>query len=141
MSVSDQIDISALQPHHSEHRFQKIFEATWGYQERYGKPLPFYSDKASVFMSNNEQTTGGGLPHQSEYKHYDSVWSGSTRGKNAHKGSFAASSGRVYRNQTHTGPLTSLWYMDPVNHPGPTGGVGDQVLNVTTLRYSAFEAG
>lgn len=35
------------------------FEATWGYLERYGKPLAFYSDKASVFRSNNKQANGG----------------------------------------------------------------------------------
>ncbi|MBH2846256.1 ISNCY family transposase [Serratia marcescens] len=35
------------------------FEATRGYLERYGKPLAFYSDKASVFRINNKQATGG----------------------------------------------------------------------------------
>ncbi len=35
------------------------FEATRGYLERYGKPLAFYSDKASVFRINNRQATGG----------------------------------------------------------------------------------
>ena len=35
------------------------FEATRGYLERYGKPLAFYSDKASVFRSNNKQANGG----------------------------------------------------------------------------------
>lgn len=34
------------------------FEATRGYLERYGKPLAFYSDKASVFRINNRQATG-----------------------------------------------------------------------------------
>ncbi|EAQ8850447.1 ISNCY family transposase [Salmonella enterica] len=35
------------------------FEATRGYLERYGKPLAFYSDKASVFRINNKQAIGG----------------------------------------------------------------------------------
>ncbi len=35
------------------------FEASWGYLERYSKPLAFYSDKASVFRINNKQATGG----------------------------------------------------------------------------------
>ncbi|WP_273908633.1 ISNCY family transposase, partial [Enterobacter bugandensis] len=35
------------------------FEATRGYLKRYGKPLAFYSDKASVFRINNKQATGG----------------------------------------------------------------------------------
>ncbi|MBO4154581.1 ISNCY family transposase [Enterobacter kobei] len=35
------------------------FEATRGYLERYGKPLAFYSDKASVFRINNKNATGG----------------------------------------------------------------------------------
>lgn len=35
------------------------FEATRGYLERYGKPLAFYSDKASVFRIDNKQATGG----------------------------------------------------------------------------------
>ena len=35
------------------------FEATRGYLERYGKPLAFYSDKASVFRINNRQASGG----------------------------------------------------------------------------------
>lgn len=35
------------------------FEATRGYLERYGKPLAFYSDKASVFRINNKQAAGG----------------------------------------------------------------------------------
>lgn len=35
------------------------FEATRGYLERYGKPLAFYRDKASVFRINNKQATGG----------------------------------------------------------------------------------
>ncbi|WP_394854372.1 hypothetical protein [Klebsiella michiganensis] len=34
-------------------------EATRGYLERYGKPLAFYSDKASVFRINNKNATGG----------------------------------------------------------------------------------
>lgn len=35
------------------------FEATRDYLEKYGKPLAFYSDKASVFRSNNKNATGG----------------------------------------------------------------------------------
>lgn len=35
------------------------FEAIRGYLERYGKPLAFCSDKASVFRINNKQATGG----------------------------------------------------------------------------------
>lgn len=35
------------------------FEATQRYLERYGKPLAFYSDKASVFRINNKQATDG----------------------------------------------------------------------------------
>lgn len=35
------------------------FEATWGYQKRYGKLLAFYRDKARVFRINNKQATGG----------------------------------------------------------------------------------
>jgi hypothetical protein len=35
------------------------FEATRQYLRRYGKPLAFYSDKASVFRVNRPQTTGG----------------------------------------------------------------------------------
>lgn len=35
------------------------FEATRDYLERYGKPLAFYSDKASVFRINNKQAIGG----------------------------------------------------------------------------------
>jgi len=35
------------------------FAATRGYLEKHGKPLAFYSDKASVFRVNNKQTTGG----------------------------------------------------------------------------------
>ncbi len=35
------------------------FEATRGYLERYGKPLAFYSGKASVFRINNKQAIGG----------------------------------------------------------------------------------
>jgi hypothetical protein len=43
------------------------FEATRGYLERYGKPLAFYSDQASVFRINNKQATGGdGLTHAGE---------------------------------------------------------------------------
>lgn len=35
------------------------FETTRGYLERYGKPLAFFSDKASVFRINNKQAIGG----------------------------------------------------------------------------------
>ena len=35
------------------------FEATRQYLERYGKPLAFYSDKASVFRINLKSATGG----------------------------------------------------------------------------------
>ncbi|MFO3938102.1 ISNCY family transposase [Enterobacter hormaechei] len=35
------------------------FEATRGYLEKHGKPLPLYSDKASVFRINNKNATGG----------------------------------------------------------------------------------
>ncbi|MFT4270623.1 MAG: ISNCY family transposase [Pantoea sp.] len=35
------------------------FEATRGYLEQHGKPLAFYSDKASVFRINNKNATGG----------------------------------------------------------------------------------
>lgn len=41
------------------------FETTRGYLERYGKPLAFYSGKASVFRLNNKQATGGGGQTQS----------------------------------------------------------------------------
>lgn len=36
------------------------FEATRGYLERYGKPLAFYSDKASVFRINKQAIGGDG---------------------------------------------------------------------------------
>ncbi|KAJ9430267.1 Transposase [Candidatus Pantoea symbiotica] len=35
------------------------FQATRGYLELYGKPLAFYSDKASVFRINNKNAAGG----------------------------------------------------------------------------------
>ncbi|MBQ4793750.1 ISNCY family transposase [Dickeya dianthicola] len=35
------------------------FEATRGYIERHGKPMSFYSDKASVFRVNNKNATTG----------------------------------------------------------------------------------
>lgn len=35
------------------------FEATRGYLEQHGKPLAFYSDKASVFRINNRNAAGG----------------------------------------------------------------------------------
>jgi len=35
------------------------FEATRGYLEKHGKPLAFYSDKASVFRINNKNAAGG----------------------------------------------------------------------------------
>jgi hypothetical protein len=35
------------------------FEATRQYIDRYGKPLAFYSDKASVFRVNKKDATGG----------------------------------------------------------------------------------
>lgn len=35
------------------------FEATRGYLEKHGKPLALYSDKASVFRTNNKNATGG----------------------------------------------------------------------------------
>jgi hypothetical protein len=34
------------------------FEATREYLERFGKPLAFYSDKASVFRINNASALG-----------------------------------------------------------------------------------
>jgi len=39
------------------------FEATRGYLERYGKPVAFYSDKASVFRSTHTQTGERGVTH------------------------------------------------------------------------------
>jgi transposase len=40
------------------------FEATRAYLQRYGKPVAFYSDKASVFRSSQYATTGGkGVTH------------------------------------------------------------------------------
>ena len=50
MSVSDQMQLLFVS---SESTFT-YFEATRGYLERYGKPLAFYSDKASVFRINNK---------------------------------------------------------------------------------------
>lgn len=35
------------------------FEATRAYLERHGKPVAFYSDKASVFRSTQESTESG----------------------------------------------------------------------------------
>lgn len=35
------------------------FEATRSYLEQHGKPLAFYSDKASIFRINNKQAAGG----------------------------------------------------------------------------------
>lgn len=35
------------------------FDATRGYLEQHGKPLAFYSDKASVFRINNKNAVGG----------------------------------------------------------------------------------
>lgn len=35
------------------------FEATRGYLEQHGKPLAFYSDKASIFRINNKNAAGG----------------------------------------------------------------------------------
>ncbi|KVN63755.1 ISNCY family transposase [Burkholderia stagnalis] len=39
------------------------FEATRAYLERYGKPVAFYSDKASVFRSTNASKTGRSVTH------------------------------------------------------------------------------
>ena len=39
------------------------FEATRGYLERYGKPVAFYSDKASVFRPTHTQTGERGVTH------------------------------------------------------------------------------
>ena len=39
------------------------FEATRGYLERYGKPVAFYSDKASVFRPTHAQTGERGVTH------------------------------------------------------------------------------
>ncbi|MFL9915805.1 ISNCY family transposase [Paraburkholderia fungorum] len=39
------------------------FEATRGYLERYGKPVAFYSDKASVFRPTHTQTGDRGVTH------------------------------------------------------------------------------
>nr|DAE47894.1 MAG TPA: Mos transposase [Caudoviricetes sp.] len=39
------------------------FEATRGYLERYGKPVAFYSDKASVFRSGKAHETGSSVTH------------------------------------------------------------------------------
>ncbi|PRE64632.1 integrase [Burkholderia multivorans] len=38
-------------------------EATRAYLERYGKPVAFYSDKASVFRSTNASKTGSNVTH------------------------------------------------------------------------------
>ncbi|MCP2234115.1 hypothetical protein J2Y91_004552 [Erwinia aphidicola] len=35
------------------------FDATRGYLEQHGKPLAFYSDKASIFRINNKNAAGG----------------------------------------------------------------------------------
>jgi hypothetical protein len=35
------------------------FEATRQYFARHGKPLAFYSDKASIFRANHASATGG----------------------------------------------------------------------------------
>lgn len=35
------------------------FAATRGYLERHGKPVAFYSDKASIFRVNQPNATGG----------------------------------------------------------------------------------
>ncbi len=35
------------------------FEATRRYLEQYGKPVAFYSDKASIFRSGRYETTSG----------------------------------------------------------------------------------
>jgi transposase len=43
---------------YSESTFS-YFEATRGYLELHGKPLAFYSDKASVFRNNNKDAEGG----------------------------------------------------------------------------------
>jgi hypothetical protein len=43
---------------YSESTFS-YFEATRAYLERYGKPLAFYSDKATVFRCNRKQAAGG----------------------------------------------------------------------------------
>ncbi|MFC4523659.1 ISNCY family transposase [Cupriavidus pinatubonensis] len=43
---------------HSESTFT-YFAATRAYLERHGKPVAFYSDKASVFRVNNPSATGG----------------------------------------------------------------------------------
>jgi hypothetical protein len=43
---------------YSESTFS-YFEATKAYLERYGKPLAFYSDKATVFRCNRKQAAGG----------------------------------------------------------------------------------
>ncbi|MDK3026618.1 ISNCY family transposase [Cupriavidus taiwanensis] len=43
---------------HSESTFT-YFAATRAYLERHGKPVAFYSDKASVFRVNNPNATGG----------------------------------------------------------------------------------
>ncbi|MFM0336875.1 ISNCY family transposase [Paraburkholderia fungorum] len=39
------------------------FEATRGYLERYGKPVAFYSDRASVFRPTHTQTGDRGVTH------------------------------------------------------------------------------
>jgi transposase len=39
------------------------FEATRAYLERYGKPVAFYSDKASVFRKTGASTTGDSVTH------------------------------------------------------------------------------
>jgi hypothetical protein len=43
---------------YSESTFS-YFEATRAYLQRYGKPVSFYSDRASVFRVNQKQATGG----------------------------------------------------------------------------------
>jgi len=45
--------LSALSRHSS------IFEATHKYLDRYGKPLAFYSDKASIFRVNKHSAQAG----------------------------------------------------------------------------------
>ena len=73
------------------------FEATRQYLERYGKPLAFYSDKASVFRINNKSATGGDGHTQFGRALYELNIDGICANTPAAKG---ASSGRIKRCRT-----------------------------------------
>jgi hypothetical protein len=79
------------------------FEATRQYLERHGKPLAFYSDKASVFRVNQPSATGG---------------AGHTQfGRALYEGSHESSPRRVSRG---LGPQAS----DVRSRGSPPGGIG-----------------